>query len=174
MIAFVILATTLAPRRNWKRLNAFFVSSILAVLFFVPGCMGIMVALDPFRFGTFEYDSFAEVNDFRVERYLPPDAKDIVIFKPGGGNGYQARYRISPVEFRAYLDKILKHGIETDVDKEGVPVSIDEMMSDFRNLDWPPLQAPVRFRSPFESDGGGATYYNDGEAGIVYQRVGYW
>jgi hypothetical protein len=40
-----------------------------------------MAVTDEQRFGVFEYTSFDDVNDFRVERYLPTAATDITIDK---------------------------------------------------------------------------------------------
>ncbi len=47
----------------------------------IPSCVGIMAILDAQRFGTFQCNSGSEVNDFRVERYLPAKARNISLKK---------------------------------------------------------------------------------------------
>lgn len=54
------------------------------------------------------------------------------------------------------------------------PVDAAEFGSVFAQLGWKPLPNAVKYLSPREGDGGGATYYYDEQAGIAYQITGYW
>ncbi|MCJ8331688.1 MAG: hypothetical protein MJH11_17130 [Lentisphaeria bacterium] len=70
-----------------------------------------------FRFGVFEYQNYEEVNDFRVERYLPKVSKNITLLKTP--SGHQAKYEISNNEFHSYLDGLWdKYGERSAVKRE--------------------------------------------------------
>jgi len=70
---------------------------------FVPSCTGIMHVLDGHRFGVFTYATFDEVDDARVERYLPPTATNITIHKQA--IGFRARFTITQAQLDAHLDE---------------------------------------------------------------------
>ena len=85
LVAAVLTLTAAAPSLKWNRGKTFRIAMLLAFAGFVPSCVGIMSILDSHRFGTFEYASFSDVKDFRIERYLPTQAKDITPCPPGMG-----------------------------------------------------------------------------------------
>lgn len=176
----VLLITGWAPKLKWKRWWAFGISAMLALLAFVPSCSGVWYVLDQFRFGYFEYATFDDINDFRAERYMPPAATDIWIYKHEHANGSCARYVISEADFHAYLDGLWdKYGDYSavrrgEISGEGRPASPDDMASICACVGCQPLAAAVKYRSPTEPDGGGATYYFDSEAGVALQDTGYW
>ena len=179
LAVIVAICTVIIPRRTkWKRYDVFSAATLLAIVAVVPSCTAITAALDLFRFGTFAYDSFDDIHDFRAQRYMPPAATNILM--QTYSNGYRARYNISEDEFTAYLDDLWdRYGKYSrsarDEYNYGVnPVSPETFEQDFGGLNWPPLQNATLYHSPMEDDGGGATYYFDAEAGIVYQRNWYW
>lgn len=178
MIALVVVITAIAPALKWKRLKAFINVTIVATVTFIPSCTGILYVVDRVRFGYFEYPTFSAVRDFRAERYLPTTAINIKMHKQE--NGYRAQYEISDANFQAYLNQLWdQYGKFSAVERgkmsgEGSPVSQQEFEHVFSDIGWKPLQNAVKFHSPTESDGGGATYYFDPKAGIAYQRTGYW
>ncbi|MCA9238646.1 MAG: hypothetical protein KDA37_00525 [Planctomycetales bacterium] len=171
----LVLVATLAART--KRGAAFALASLLAVFAFVPSCIGIQAIVDARRFGTFEYDDYSRVQDFRVERYLPPAAEKITLKKHP--QGYVAKYEISESELAAYLDGLweryghLSASTRDQLD-DGTTVSYESFALSFQAVDWPPLKSATSYHSPVESDGGGASYYFDVESGVVYQHAGYW
>ncbi len=178
LAAIVILLTTAAPALKWRRRKTFWLSLLYAVVAFVPSCTGIMLVVDELRFGTFEYATIQDIDDFRARRYLPPAAKDIVMHKQA--IGYRARYSISASELQDYLDRLWEQYGEASASKRDErfdrdPVIYQEIQAHlFSDLGWEPLENPVVFSSPTEADGGGATYYFDSNAGVVLQRTGYW
>lgn len=178
LAAIVILLTTAAPALKWRRAKTFWLSLLYAVVAFVPSCTGIMLVVDEFRFGTFEYATIQDIDDFRARRNLPPAAKDIVMHKQA--IGYRARYSISASELQDYLDRLWEQYGEASVSKRDErfdrdPVIYQEIQAHlFSDLGWEPLENPAVFYSPTEADGGGATYYFDSNAGVVLQRTGYW
>ncbi len=95
----VIAVTLLAPKFRWHQFTTFLVSLGLAAFCFVPGCLGVKALLDLSRCGIFKHAPYAEIQDPRVERYLPPTIHDITLYEPPGGNGFRentaSRRRIS-------------------------------------------------------------------------------
>jgi hypothetical protein len=168
----------MAPLLKWKRRKTFLISSMLALVAFIPFCAGIMFVADTIRFGYCEFQSYDEAQDFRAERFLPTAAIDIKMHKLA--NGYRARYSISESDFHAYLNELWdKYGGLSAVERggtsnEGSPAIARDFESTFADLGWKSWSSAIIYYSPTEADGGGATYYVDGDAGIVFQRTGYW
>ena len=178
LAAVLVLATVFAPALNWKRVKTFWFMSLLCCLAFIPSCAGIMAVIDSQRFGVFRYDTYVygDVNDFRIERYLPTQAKDITLEKYAAG--HRAKYSIAESELKAYLDGLWdRYGqysaIPRDELDDGASVSVDAYDYVFADLGWP-LFDGIEFHSPVQSDGGGATYYFDPATGTAYHRAGYW
>lgn len=161
---------------TWK-----FVCLLLAILplAFIPSCIGVQYVLDEFRFGLFHHSNFDEVRDFRIERYLPPAARNIDLFKNYGGNGFRAKYQISHDELMKYLDETWEQWGERSAISRSDLARPDQSFADlelreFSDLGWA-LQGEVEIlRSPVEADGGGATYYHDPKTGSTLQRAVYW
>lgn len=93
-----------APVVKWRRVPTSIGMTLLSLIAFVPSCTGIMRILDADRFGVIEYASFDNVDDFRVERYLPPPATNITVDKYA--QGFRARFTISQSQLDAYLDDV--------------------------------------------------------------------
>lgn len=181
LVLMAVLAFAIAmigPNRGWTRLQTGVAIILFPLVAFVPSCVGIMSLVDAVRFGQFEYDSFRDVKDLGAERYLPRDATNIKMYKHS--NGYYAQYSIGVAEFQAYLGELWeKSGDEWAVKRgeragEEGPADPAEFGGSFAQLGWKPLLHAMRYQSPREGDGGGATYYYDEQAGIAYQITGYW
>jgi hypothetical protein len=177
LVVAVIAFTVLAPKVGWKRTTAFPLGALLAILAFVPSCTGVMFALDQIRFGRFEYQSYSEITDFRAQRYLPPSAVAISMYKHP--QGYKAKYSIAETDFHKYLDELWeKYGQYSAVERHGFAGEDEppypEEFDQYAEQEWPPLKNAITYYSPTESDGGGAEYLYDKDAGIVYQTTGYW
>ena len=122
----------------------------------------------------FYYD---QVQDFRIERFLPPAALNITLEKTF--IGHRAKYKISESELKAYVDGLWDtYGKYSAVLRsnlnDGEPVKTEEIEPNFRGLNWPSMDNAVKYHSPVERDGGGATYYFEPTTGVTYHRAGYW
>ncbi|WP_339745314.1 hypothetical protein [uncultured Rubinisphaera sp.] len=175
--AIVLLSPMIASVMNWKRRKTFLIFTLLSLLAFIPSCALIATITDHFRFGLFEYENYAEVKDPGVHLYLPPGATKISLNKYA--SGYEAKYKITESDFHAYLDGLWEEYGQLSVIKrkdrsgEGLPVQ-EEDFERFHSLDWQPLANASLFHSPVQGNGGGARYYYDSKAGMVYQQTAYW
>ncbi len=175
MLAMIIIATFAAWASGWRPGAVFSVSVIVAVTAFIPSCAGIMGLVDASRFGLFQYASYPQVQDFRVERYLPEAATAITLEK--SPMGHRAKYNLPAGALEEFLERLSAQA-GTTVDgteiRQSAATNVDEIDQWFGDLDWPALKDPLRFQSPIEADGGGATYFLEPSTGTVYHRAGYW
>lgn len=177
MVVAVVTVTIFAAAKGWKPGLAFLLASTVAFIAFIPSCTGIMLFLDARRFGVFQYASYDDVRDFRVERYLPPAAKAITLEKTA--MGHRAKYSITETELREYIDQFWnKFGHLSAVPRgdstERDTARPDEFERWFKDLGWPSPKHAICFHSPTEADGGGAIYFFDPDSGTAFHRAGYW
>ena len=136
-----------------------------------------MSYLDARRFGVFQYATYGEVQDFRVERYLPDSARSITVEKTA--MGHRAKYSITEGELREYMDRLWnecgeRSAIARKNFNEGEVVKPDEMEYQFKDLGWRSFTKAIRFHSTVQGDGGGAEYFFDEVSSTAYHRAGYW
>jgi hypothetical protein len=177
LAALVAVGTVINPIRKWGRPKTFAVLTIVAFVLFIPSCIGVNTIVDAYRFGTFQYASFDELQDFRIERFVPSTARNITVNKYA--MGHKAKYTISESELKSYLDQLWDaHGEKSAIARKDLKdqsvVTPETIKTNFAGLDWPALENAVEYHSPVESDGGGATYYFSRELSVVYHRAGYW
>ncbi len=172
--AIIIVAITYyAPKLGRKRVSTARLSITLAFLMFIPSCMVIETVVAPLRFGVFHYDSFEQVNDWRVERYLPEPATDITLEKPAHTNGFRAKFSIGKVALENWLDATWDQasGYAIDSREEAQKVASSP---DFDDLGWPPLADAVRYEGPRKSNYAGFTIWFSESDEIAYEDAGYW
>lgn len=159
LLAVIVCVTCLAPVPRLSRVQLFFGTLLVAVVAFIPSCVGVMAVLDARRFGDFEYASYDDVEDFRVERYLPPQARSIKLHKIP--NGFRAMFQISEADVVAWHESIwseygTKDAFETERGPDESDTIAKEMMVHFEHLDWPLPQPEVAYYAPV--GGNGATF----------------
>lgn len=177
MLAFVVGATLFAVVCKRKWLKTLGVSTAMACISFIPSCALIATMLDTQRFGLFEYRSFDDINDFRVQRFLPAAARNITAYKRP--SGHQAKYIISEEELRAFVDGLWRNcgdrsaisRKELDHDPSSIP---NEQAFLFGGLNWPVLDDAIRLRSPVAGNGAGARYFYSRSTQTTYHDAGYW
>ncbi len=174
---FVTAAVLLSPLFKWKLGKTVLVSVFIGLLAFAPICAGIGSILDSRRFGVFHYDTYSEVQDFRIERYLPPKAREITLDK--SAMGHRAKYSITFDELTEYLDALWiksngRSAVPRDQLNDGEKETSDRFEHRFEGLDWAMPETALHFHSPVQSDGGGADYFFDAKTNTVFQHAGYW
>ncbi|WP_442481331.1 hypothetical protein [Aeoliella sp. SH292] len=172
-----LLAVATAPLLKRKRTATFWWVLLVVALAFIPSCTGIMTVLDSVRFGTFQYATFGDVDDVRVERYLPPAATDIRVRKHM--QGFDAKFRISESALDRYLESLWdEYGDGSTFSRAEYQESKQRISRSHPFLDdpkeWPPLTNPVEFQSPTAPNGAGFTIWYSKEDGVAYERASYW
>jgi hypothetical protein len=176
LLVAVYIYAMKSKRTTWKVVSIAFG---LALIGFIPSCIGVGLVLDNFRFGHFNHVTFDDVNDFRIERYLPTESQNINLFKNYSGNGYRAKYEISRVDLVEYVDDMWdnwgQHSAISRSDLADPQTNFSDLnLREFAELKWS-LEGVVEiFHSPVEGDGGGATYFHNPKTGFTLQRAGYW
>lgn len=124
------------------------------------------------------FDTAAEVSDPRVKPCLPPEARNITVYRERGG--HFARYTVSEAAFHRFLDDLWKAEKEDSAHRrdamhgEGEPANPESLAKRFEPLGWEPLKNAVIYYSPSKANGAMTTYYFDRETGIAYHDAGYW
>ena len=158
MIALAIGVFWFGKRRNWQAGNRAVAAIFLSALLFIPSCVATTYVAGYFRFGTFHYDDYTAINDFRVERYMPPTATDITVFKHYGGNGYRARFTISQQDFAAWHDEFWdRYGEYSNMarhDDDGKAASDPQhFQRPFGQFNWSLPDDAVNYQSPVAANG---------------------
>ena len=178
MLVAVVAFTIFVSPKKWGRAKSLYTVSTVALVAFIPSCIGITMMVDAVRFGDFTYASYSDIPDFRSQRYLPEAATSITMRKYG--SGYYAHYKISELDFESYLNGLLKtYGEYSAVKRggfsnEGEAIDREYFNAIFSDLGWDCPANGIVYHSPSEGDGGGATYYLDPEKGEAFQRTGFW
>lgn len=175
LVGAVLLVMWQAPRWRIAPSSVLFWGTLCGVLAFVPSCAIVMGLVDRVRFGVFDYVSFADISDSRVERYLPPAATQITVEKRQ--SGFRARFRISENDLNTYLDADWKsRGNTSPIPYDQARPAPDTTGSHeiFSDLNWPPMVEVVRYQGPLAPNGAGFTIWYSSPSGIAYERASYW
>ena len=176
LAAMVAFFTVFAPTFKWSRRKAFAITTVLAVVAFIPSVAAIMSIVDSYRFGLFHYKAFSDVKDWRVERYLPTTAQSITVEKYA--QGHRAKYSISEPDLLEFLDELWdKYGERSRMSRDDLHSDshvTEDQHKQFGDLGWPVLENAIELHSPVKSNWAGATYYFDRDTGTAYHRAGYW
>lgn len=178
LAGLTLLFTVLAPRFKWKRMKTLRYALGISIFAFVPSCIVIMMAVDTQRFGVFVYESFAEIEDFRARRYLPPEARQITIQKFASGT--RSRYTVDSEVFLAFIEGLWDTDGENsaiareDLERWGPQDAEASFLRAFGDLGWEFPPEAVRFRSPVQPNGGGAEYFLQKSTGTVFQATAFW
>ena len=177
LVGIVAVATASAPLLKWKRTQTFLISTIIAVLAFVPTCVAVKSVVDSHRFGVSDVPEFADVDDARVERYLPPAARSITLDK--SPMGYRARFTITQAELDQWLD-----GVWAQFSQDSIVRRRDENLKQkvgreftgaiFEGLDWKIPDDLFEYEGPIAANGAGFTIWYDAQTETAFQRGGYW
>ena len=176
-VVLVILVSIWAVNSKRPFLKTSLISFAVIIVCFVPSRVGVSIVVDQYKFGHFEHDSFTDVKDFRIERYLPTNAKKISLYKSFGGNGYRAKYEIPGDQLESYLDDLWDQfgkysALPRSQSTEQTADSFD--LSEFSKFDVILTGKISIYLSPTEADGGGARYYYCPESGVALQSASYW
>lgn len=172
-----IYATVLAKKHGKSIKWVIFLGPLLMMLGFVPSCMTVQAVIDPFRFGIFTYADFDAVNDWRIEKYLPPQAVDLTILKEI--NGYKAKFSIPKKTLDTWFKEwSLKHkdsyseypgkvGQVRFYDEDYFTKMFDEIEGVFSS-------DMLEYAGPRAPTAAGFTIWYDPETSTAYQETADW
>jgi hypothetical protein len=177
LAGIVISATIAAPRYGVKRRPVFWWGTFIAFFTSIPTCAATLKIVDHFRLGEFTYSSFQEVNDWRVERYMPDGATDITMLKTY--NGYHAKYKIDKHSLESWIEKFLHvnwpkyrgSGIGSD-DYLEIEYAWFELV--FCDTGWKLPKDVIRCKSASSGNGAGFQVWYSESEGMAYEISAYW
>ena len=175
--ALVGLVTIAAPVFGFRRGKAFINAFVVASVIFIPSCTAIMAVVDSKRFGMFEAATFSEIDDFRIERYLPPSSREISVEKQPAG--FRARFKISKLDLSTWFDNFwTRYGEYSVSDRDDASDSsksdAEYLQMEFVNLDWEYPSDMTVLEGPIARNGAGFTLWYDEETQTAFQRGHYW
>jgi hypothetical protein len=170
------IAVLAAPSLQKKRSRIFLWGFPMVLVAFIPSCSVLMHFVDKSRFGVFEYDVTQTINDPRVERYLPPEARELIIDR--FASGYRARYLVEPDVLEDWFDAIWEGFGEYSVDGKPSPefltVTEEKFDRKFGGLGWPRPSEVVFYQGPVAENGAGFAIWYDAETGFAYESASHW
>lgn len=179
MIVLFIGVLWVGERRQWQPRNRITAAICVPPLLFIPSCAATSYVVDYFRFGMFHYENFDAIDDFRIERYMPPAAADITVFKHYSGNGYRARFTITQQDFDAWHNDFWdRYGEYSNVDRpenDGKALSNPEDFQRwFGEFNWSLPDDSVQYQSPVAGNGAHYTIDYSPSQQIACLRSCYW
>ncbi len=178
MIALLIAVLWFGARRKWRSGRKISAAVLLPLLLFVPSCVATSYVVDHYRFGMFHYDNFDSIHDFRVERYMPPAATDISVYKHPHGNGYRARFTISEADFDAwhtsFWEKYAEYAINSRDDDNRAPSSSRQFDQWFGEFNWSMPGDCVQYHSPVAGNGAHYTVQYSPDRQQAFLNSCYW
>jgi hypothetical protein len=168
----VILAATFAPLVRIRRWRVALAAGLIAIVLFVPTCVGVGFALDSVRYGDFHFDRADEVWDDHVR--LPPQAVDITYHK--FASGHYARFTVDEWDLREWLRTFPPPS--GDGAPSG-PTSASDFEFAFSNVAWTaPSDVAAgrgrRYLGPRASNGAGFDVWYSPETREAFVSAGYW
>ena len=177
LAACTVMVTVIAALLRRRPLRTFVICLLLSLVSFIPICSVIMSRIDGQRFGTFKYSSFDEVDDFRVERYLPRAATNITVDKQA--SGYRAKFHITNEELNDFLDGHWKRYGDWSAVPRGElstsnPADPKTHHRQFGDLGWAIMNDATERFGPSAPNGAGFSVWYSPTSEIAYQRGYYW
>ncbi len=145
----------------------------------LPSCLVIAGIVDQFRFGMFKYPDFPSIRDFRVERYMPPTATNIDVFKHFNGNGYRASFTISKPDLDSWHNSVWVSYGQLSIDrrpKDDMLSSADISEFDrwFAEFGWTQPRDLVTYNGPRALNGAFYTIWYSPSEQKAFLTSGYW
>jgi hypothetical protein len=158
-----------------KKRISFTWSVLVAVILFIPSCIGVMEILDQLRYGTFSYNDPEEIRNRRIRHWIPPTAESITVHKTS--RGHLARFKINKNALMEWLPQIRKESEVSQI-QEATPMdkecSASQFGERFKEVGWKHPKDSVEYHVILRSNGAGFTIWYSEALGIAYLAAGYW
>ncbi|MDE0862867.1 MAG: hypothetical protein OSA98_03705 [Rubripirellula sp.] len=169
-------AVLIAPVLRAKRSRIFLWGFPMVLLAFMPSCSIVMNIMDRSRFGIFDYDASQNIGDVRVERYLPPAARELTIDKYA--RGYRARFQVEPDLLEDWFDGVWdrygEYSVDAKVPPQFLSLTREAFDAEFGGLGWPRPTEVVFYQGPVAENGAGFAIWYDSDTGLAYEKSHHW
>jgi len=186
IFAIVLVAVCLYFRHP----KAVVLSILAAMILFIPSCTGVMLVVDLFRYGRFDYASATDIPD---DGYIdiPSTAANIVLYRNGAG--HWARFTVATDDLlrwiaemrslRPDLNDTSEHDDRLADGLAHLPESVrtetlelkSQMFADrFPDTGWEYDPAMNEYRVWRSDRGGGYTIWHIPDSDVAYLSAGYW
>ena len=171
------VAGILYARKYRKAVTVAFDGAAVALLVFIPCCMGVKAIIDPFRFGIFEYPNYAAVTDYRVRTNLPDGATAITVDQRM--QGLTAKFTIEQKPLDDWFDRQWKKDGGTSRTQRGPVETATESdlfhyNDELSELRWSIPPNAIVYRGPRQSNWRGFDVFWDATSKTAYEFMYYW
>lgn len=184
-LTFVLLAVIffaavyVGQLRKWRQGRLVAGLFIGMPLMFIPSCLVVTTSVNHFRFGMFWYPDFASIQDFRIERYMPPAAADIHVYKHYSGNGYRASFRIAKADLDAWHNMCWQsHGQDSVNERPEVDIAKSADVEDFNHcfaeFKWSQPKDLTVYQGPVAGNGASYTIWYSPSDQMAFLTSCYW
>lgn len=153
------------------------IALVLAVLLFIPSCLGIGFIVDALRYGQFEYKTAAEIKDPYLK--IPPTATSVTVQKYA--SGHECRFTCEQEALLKYLDTVVdrrKQFANPEPFKRDQQNSDDTLRmmwdQDFGQRGWSMPNDVVRYQGWRSARGAGFDVWYSPSSQTGFISAGYW
>jgi hypothetical protein len=177
MSVLVLVRTGLAASKGRRPVGTFLMTTGLAMLCFIPSCVGIAFLVDTQRFGIAHYPNHQAIWNFHAPGSIPLQATEITIDR--FASGHRARFKISKSDLERWLDEIWRERGESSVidrelrDQRSVVKAID-FPAEFGVYGWKPAAETILYSGPVSARGSSFEIWYSTEEDMAYQSCSYW
>ena len=178
LACFFVVLYGIREKKSGKRLsNAIGKGVVFSTVLFIPSCFIVNTAIDPLRYGTFEYEEFDDLGFGVYPRYFPPAARKITAYQMDGG--FYAKYSIKKSDLDSWYNDFWNENRDrvdrqkVDIDGLGRVTAFD-IDNRFGFLNWEPLPNALLYQGPQIGSGTPFLIYFNETSELAYEFMGYW
>lgn len=173
----LLVITAVIVKRSYKKTIKRFPLYCTIVFFvgFVPSCIAVKMAIDPFRYGIFHYKNYVETDGFRGQGYLPNKAKNITLEKMEGR--FRAKYKITSDDLESWLEQYRK---EHKGEHYTAPTTLKEVATQedfslyFNQMQGDMPEGAIKYNMPHSRNGAGFEIWYSKSLEIGFEHASYW
>ena len=171
------IAAIIYARKYRKAVAVALGGAAIALLVFIPCCIGVKAIIDPFRFGIFEYPNYSAISDYRVRTNLSDAATAITVDQEM--MRFIAKFTIDQKPLDEWFDRQWEiSGGTSGTQRESVKPASESDLSFYNdmlsNLRWSIPPNALMYKGPRQSNWRGFVIFWDASNKTAYQFMFYW